>query len=74
MFLSILKRERERFPLFVPRHYCVPTRTFRTVCMIVSERSMSEFDRLMGVFDSLRPFYDQKSTETVRNDREHWTA
>ena len=28
VILSFLRREPERFPLFVPRHYCVPTRTF----------------------------------------------
>ncbi len=70
MVLSILKRERECFLLFVPRRYCVPTRTFLgvpnrspflIVCMTVSERSMSVFDSFMSVFDSLRPCYDQKS-------------
>ncbi len=28
VFLSFLKRERERFPLFVPKRYCVTTRKF----------------------------------------------
>jgi len=31
VFLSFLKRERERFPLFVPKRYCVTTRTFLDV-------------------------------------------
>ncbi len=31
VFFSFLKRERERFPLFVPKSYCVTTRTFLSV-------------------------------------------
>ena len=31
VILSFLKRERERFQLFVPRRYCVPARTFLSV-------------------------------------------
>ena len=43
MFLSFLKRERERFPLFVPKRCCVPTRTF----LGVPDRSASTvLDRL----------------------------
>ena len=46
VFLRFLKCE--RFTLFVPRRYYVPTRTFHHV----PER--------------LRPFFDQKSSETVK--------
>jgi hypothetical protein len=91
VILSFLKRERERFRLFVPKRYYVPARTFLGVpdrsaftipdrfhdrfwpILNVSERSMSVFDRFMSVFERLRPFYDQKSSETVRNGEERWT-
>jgi hypothetical protein len=61
VIFSFLKRERERFPLFVPKRYCVPTRkflgvsvrsTFLTVCMNV-------FDRFMSVYEHFRPFYER---------------
>ena len=47
--LLFLKREHERFPLFVPSCYCIPTRTFirlnvTTVYTNVPEYSMSVFD------------------------------
>jgi hypothetical protein len=71
VILAILKRERDRqrFPLFVSRRYCVPARTFLavkrykslpffTVFINVCERSMSSLDRLC-------PIKDQKSSETA---------
>ncbi len=38
---SSFKREHERFPLFVPKHYCVPGRTFpwRPTLMLTVQRS-----------------------------------
>ena len=59
MFLLFLKRERERFQLFVRRRFW----SFSVTTVIVPERSMRVFDRFMFVFDRLWHFYDLKSSE-----------
>jgi len=52
----LLFLKRERFPLIIPLwRYFVSARTFLTV------------QRSMNVFGRLRPFYSQKSSETVRD-------
>ena len=93
VFLLILERERERdkhrerFPLFVPRRYCVSTRTFLDVldrsAFTVLDRSwplrpfMSVFDSFMSLlrqFETLLwPEKLKKGHETVRNGDERWT-
>jgi hypothetical protein len=57
VFLSFLKREREHFPLFVPRRYWGPGSN-------VPGRLHERF----------RPYYVQKSSETVKNVQERWTV
>jgi hypothetical protein len=63
VILSFLKRERERFPLFVPLHYCVPARTLvsvpdRSALKLFAvpdqlhERSASSLNRVCGLFET----------------------
>ncbi len=44
--------------IFFPMRYCVP------------DRSATDS---MSVFDRLRPYFDQKSSETLRNGQGRWT-
>jgi hypothetical protein len=57
VILSILKRERERFQIFVPKRYCVPVRTL-----------LSVFDhRLRPLNDQKSSETGMKLSEAMRN-------
>ncbi len=60
VFLSYLKRERERFPLFVPKSYCVTTRKF----LGILDRS-TFLNVTMTVPDRSRPFQERSGFLTV---------
>jgi hypothetical protein len=56
VILSILKRERERFQIFVPKRYCVPVRTL-----------LSVFDCLRPLNDQKSSETGMKLSERTRN-------
>ncbi len=66
---SILKPERECFPLFVPILYCVPSWRFLTFTNAYRSWRWHEFN------EGFRPFYDQKCSEVViklLDGKERW--
>ena len=81
-FLSFLKRERERFPLFVPVRYCVPARTFisvpdRSPFMIVFINVPWSFLNVPWTFSTSSDLFkarkSQKRSWNVQKRSRRWT-
>jgi hypothetical protein len=71
--LSFLKRERERFPLFVPRRYCVSTRTLLGIPVRLHDRFWTLNEGFRTLVIILRP-KKLRSCQAFRNGLQHWTS
>jgi hypothetical protein len=84
-----MERERNRFRLFVPKRYCIPTRTFLGVSdrfMAVSEPFRSFYDRFRSFVTFLRQstgirimikktsINAKERHKTIENAQERWTV